>query len=793
VEPTPQPTGGGTTLPPMGGSGASRGAHAAAATSAASTAAAASSAASPGIIRQYNATPRWQLNYTHLQKNPISCGYGANGTSQEIQIQQTEPKKVPLPKDYEIITKPFKFTCEGNDLDLTLNLPEDYTDIRAYRCDKECKEILERTSDRTNLTCGGKSLKEITLESLQKIKRVEPFEHINATKILTQEEPTISIAGYKITLHLQKTTTIELNTPKKQLPPPTNPSLGIIGTPLEVNIEDKQTKIPAIIQLPFTTTETNPETIAIFVKTGNGWKYLGGQTENNTITLQIEDINQYSNATFAVMGLLCLTCKQTDSKIPLATKKPILTKVYDPGVTDAIILVHGFGAAATWQPFIDDYVINEQPWQLWVLSYPTTNTVEENSLAFSDLLEQNHYQFERATIVAHSLGTLLTRQSLNDAHTQPEKYHFLPKIKQTILISGPGEGTPTIDAIKNIITRFINEPSALSLFNLNPFVEKDLRYGKNIPTTPKIDYYVLAGTMPYWFNIELFKNITYAQNDGIVSTRSAQKVGDNYVNNTCKNYYEINLSHMELNDHELSRKIIEGIITQTQNKKHEQALIGKNQYFRLILKNCTTSESIYVVGKPIPPKAAPDPTGCGCGNGVCGIDETETSCPSDCAKVVTVESTCLLLPLPIITLLILSTLLLIIILLRKHLFAHDIALIWYIIEYTLIAITTTLVVYETLSCSERLIFPPYILALIAILTFTDTIIKKQELTPSLNKIIKRKIANVQKIHNKLEKLSNKYEQERKPETRQKYQTLKEINEKINTITRTVHKQLKRFK
>ncbi len=32
-------------------------------------------------------------------------------------------------------------------------------------------------------------------------------------------------------------------------------------------------------------------------------------------------------------------------------------------------------------------------------------------------------------------------------------------------------------------------------------------------------------------------------------------------------------------------------------------------------------------------KEAPVPANCGCGNGVCGIDEDEISCPSDCALI----------------------------------------------------------------------------------------------------------------------------------------------------------------
>jgi len=163
----------------------------------------------------------------------------------------------------------------------------------------------------------------------------------------------------------------------------------------------------------------------------------------------------------------------------------------------------------------------------------------------------------------------------------------------------------------------------------------------DIVTTTTVQYYVIAGTRPYEFNLGLFTLTTEQllgvidENDGIITAVSAQHIGeDRFIDNTCDNYFEVNLTHTDLIDHPIPRRVMARIITEDiAIKEHEKAVIGYNQYLRVKIPQCSEKEVYVVVGKRIDPLAAKSVLDCGCGNNVCGIDESIETCPQDCAQI----------------------------------------------------------------------------------------------------------------------------------------------------------------
>jgi len=203
-----------------------------------------------------------------------------------------------------------------------------------------------------------------------------------------------------------------------------------------------------------------------------------------------------------------------------------------------------------------------------------------------------------------------------------------------VLISTPNEGSPVVDVYRNAFKNFVNDEDGPPLFNLKSDVVKDLVKGKITPRVPGINYYVVAGTRTYEFNLGLFRVSTEKiagideKNDGIISVKSAQHVGDRYIDNRCIDYWEMNLTHTKLIKDPGARKVIERIISRDIQKKGVS--LGHNKYFDLSIKDSSPDDNYIIIGKKIRKEFVLDETGCSCGNGYCGEGEDKVNCPADC-------------------------------------------------------------------------------------------------------------------------------------------------------------------
>lgn len=688
---------------------------------------------------------RPEIVYTPLtvpeefKETDISCLFVEKKTSQ----QKLSAKRISLderlvPEEYEPIINPFRINCANDDLDLTLNLPDNFNNLKVLRCKNgECKE-LERQESKEELICGGDEIRELRKKQIESaVEYILPNEILEFTeqeKTIETFENAVSSNGYSVEFNqkILRGLKIIIHPPRISIQQPNNPSLSIIGTPLIISLNTRlEEPLPARITIPYPSLYNyDIESLAIYYYNSTSWEYVGGKvnTTSKTVVADVKNIFDYldsnNEAVFAVGGIKCIACQVSQ-----------LRKVYDPGVRRAVILVHGFvSSSETWQPFIDDIVLNKQPWQVWTFSYPFSKSINELADEFSEALEISSGHYDELYIVAHSLGAFIVQDALQKAKNDGLSY--TKKVRKVILVGSPNDGTPSIGIYENLFRFLINEKSPYSLFNVKSSILRELSRGKQVPIVQGIDYYVIAGTMSYEFNLGLFKISTekllefIMPNDGVTTTLGAQHIGNIYINNSCKDYFEINLTHTELIDHPISRRVIERIIThETAEVEKDKAIIGYNQYLRVKVKDCSSEDHYIVVGKRISESQTIAPLNCACSNGVCGEGEDEINCPIDCVSTIDPQQNiCLIAPILIyillsITLLVTSLNLGINALRKDRKLAR---LILRIVTYLLLTITLSLTIYHYLKCGTPLYTAYLIMTFIAALNILDLLIKRKQ-------------------------------------------------------------------
>ncbi len=547
---------------------------------------------------------------------------------------------VKLPEGYSIAAPPFNLHCHGRSYELTVSVPDDFTDVRVLRCTGE-QCYPEKLSEITELECGG----EIMEELLRKETVLQPeFMPITVEKVnltLKSFEETLKSGSNKVKFYGEAFKGAEalLKMPDKPVPQPKNPSLKIIGTPINIEISKAGNgSLGSVITMPYIRSdEIDEDSIAMYARIGEDeWDYIGGRLDKNikTVTANVTDIGKYvidGTAQFALMGILCINCLNST-----------FLKVHEPTTPsrDAIVLIHGLaGSVASYQNIIDDIKLTDQPLQTWVFGYPAFKGTDKNAKDLMHHLEAHSSEYDRVFIVAHSIGGLIAQQALyqgNLANQEQIEYTFVDKVKKMILVGVPNEGTPAAQAYQNLFKHLVNLKSSFNLFRLDEIVLQELVTGVITPRVPGVDYYVIAGTKPYEFNLLLFKTTTaelleiFEDSDGIVTVRSAQRVGDGYIKNKCEDFWSINVTHTGLISEPVARKLIERVISEQLLAEKDKPLLGHTSYYKFPVTDCLPDDQLVVIGKKIKKSEIYDGSGCLCGNGVCGEGEDADNCPDDC-------------------------------------------------------------------------------------------------------------------------------------------------------------------
>jgi len=592
----------------------------------------------------------------------VSCGFITNAVSPQIEAKAVDAsvlRLIKIPAGYEMIDQ-FKLDCSGDNLEVTLNLPEGYTDVKALGCRQgQCTEV-EGVVNRNSMICGGKTIGELVDQKITKIKEIinpEEFAVLQSqSKTITSQSRVVFSGKNSIEFagEIPSEITATVGSPKTAIPAPKNYGALIMGTPLVLQLS-KRLYSNAIITMPILDVAGfEQDSLEIYALQNNEWTLIGGRQDKiaRTITAQIENISSYldieNKVTFAVIGVKCKACAVAS-----------FDKLYNgAGSRNALVLVHGlFADEHPFGPLIEELSYNSQPWQIWRFMYPTSLTVEEIAEQLSDSLESHVGEYDSIYLIGHSLGGIVVQRAVADANER--QLEWLAKVGKVVLTGTPNDGSPAKEIYSRLFNSLVNLDTAAKLFDINSDIIQTITQPQNMPLVKGIDYQVVAGIHGYDFTADLFS--AGQKNDGIITTTSAQHVGGSYINNSCSNYYEINITHTDLNDNPVAVRVLERIINKDLAKQNtNKVYVGYNQYFKIAVKGCSSQDAYVLIGKKIKEEKAPDPINCNCGNGWCGVDETPDNCPVDCARPVTTESICLFLPVIIcIPVIIIAALLLI--------------------------------------------------------------------------------------------------------------------------------------
>ena len=540
----------------------------------------------------------------------LPCSNISKGNlSRPVTSLKAEVKDEEITPGYEVAIPAFNLKCDGEDIDFTVSVPLEYTDVKILKCtDEGCLPKEKKTV--TELKCGNKIIRETVIE-----EEFGGFVPINISNVtINYDEFKQAFESMKLMDFYDNKDEFILETSAIQ---PQNPNLKILGAPIKIrleNLEETSITLPVITAMGFEDNSQN-----IYVKTNDlEWQYIGGEIKDNFITATIPKEYFINNEIeVAVMGILCLNCIEAEMEMAYSP---------DKSSKDVVVLVHGLASSpATYEDILKDIRLTEQPFNVLTFAYPTSHPIKKSAEKFASLLEEHVKNFDNVYIVAHSMGGLVTQQGLN--LTRDKKY--VQKIKKVVLVGTPNEGVPEVDSLGLMFQFLVNLKTENKMFNLRSGVVEELAKGMITPRLDHIDYYVIAGEKPFRFSKALNINET---NDGIVTVPSAQRVGDGYLTNQCKDFWGLKLSHNELIDNVVSRKLIERIVAEEILKGNDDnSLLGNTQFFEFNVNDCSPDDKYVVIGVKLNQSEIYDPTGCSCGNGVCGQGEDETSCPSDCA------------------------------------------------------------------------------------------------------------------------------------------------------------------
>jgi pimeloyl-ACP methyl ester carboxylesterase len=579
-----------------------------------------------------------------------------------------------LPPGYEVITT-VKVECNGNYVDMTINIPDNFKDVRAFLRYLDGSDGSLSSEVVSTSMCGDEFVGQTRSQQIAHGGGITNYTYKElkiagvVQKAITQTDAERIVQSGKYSVELLQqtkgTTIVSLSAPTFDVPQPAHPNLVIIGTPLLVTVSPPFAG-RVRITMPYVTPDyIDPQSLSLYVRVGGDqWKYLESRIdyENRTIVADIPNANMFldnaNSAIFAVMGITCTACQEVE-----------MERIYDGGSRKAVVLVHGFTTdRLRWQAFIDDLVHTNSDWQVWLVGYPISTDSNDIATQLSALLEQRSSEFDSLSFIMHSMGGIVTQKAIKYANDNGLSWQ--KKVNDVILAGQPGLGSPSADIYGKLFSTLLNLRSSAMVANRKSPMILEAVAGRQIQRSPDAEYFVIAGRQSYPFTYDLFKtNDTYLPNDGIVSIFSARTVGGSEITDSCQHYFEVPRTHTDLLDDWLSRKIMQRLLFRHDAEENPDLVIaGYNKYVHIVDDACR-SGTVVVIGKRISEAETEDPLNCKCGNGVCGEGETELNCPYDCVVGYRYMYICRVMPFvltPLIALLVLLTTIYVYTAIKKH-------------------------------------------------------------------------------------------------------------------------------
>lgn len=585
-------------------------------------------------------TGKLPLDLSLLDKSLIRCGF-VDRKDANVSLDYADANGISLPDGFEIVGTPIAPKCEGESLDLTFNVPQDFVDISVLRCQgSSCDEIKGFNTSLNELVCGGISAGDARQKEIESRPLfVSPSEwgaKFESGKVIKSTDRFLLAGNYLFEFpdYVPNNFVVRAISPSKNVSNPVNPELFIVGVPVFLKVYNASAagvRMRVRVAVP-QLAHFDSSNLGFYVASGEGWDFVGGVVDDSGLFLEVDDLSKFlgrdDSVVLSVMGLMCISCDVAS-----------LEKIYSGSSRDVIVFVHGlFSSPFTWQSLIDEYVVNKQPWQIWALTYPSNLTTSVLAGQFVDSLKLHASEFDNVYLVGHSFGAFVIQSALMSAVEQNAS--FVKKIKKVILIGSPNDGTPVLAAYQRFFRYVVNSKESAWLFSVSNRVVTELAKGLHIPRVGNISYYVIAGTQPYELNFGVARLATTdvfvfsGHNDGLTSVSGAQHVGYSYVNRSCEDFYEVPATHTDLTSFGDTKKIISRILSEDlwKSKSTSEPIAGFNKYVRFVASGCRSGEKYVIAGRRIGWKFVEAPLNCACGNAVCGFGENKTICPKDCTK-----------------------------------------------------------------------------------------------------------------------------------------------------------------
>ncbi|MDP2691873.1 MAG: alpha/beta hydrolase [bacterium] len=553
------------------------------------------------------------------------------------------------PPDFEIIDGPFQLDCDPGPYQTTLSLPDNFSDVRAVKCvGGECEDVLVTVTDQ--ITCQQDEIirQGVKLAEIQRVE-VTPVDRSDLENSFRSFSDRYHVAP----LGEPSGRSYSVDFFPGGFDGYIHPSLKVLSAPIVVTrsgplLENQEERV--LLSLPYSKDVHIPDAgVQMFIldPSSKVW-FLLGESVNRTDRLVLEQeidyqrfVDDQGRIVLATMGIV-----QRDPG------KSYFEKVYDPlsGDRAAVVLIHGLNSdPGIWDPFISDIRDTRQPWQVWTFGYPFNDKIATSAKEFAYQLEAHADEYDVLYLVAHSLGGLITQEALDYAYREnaitPGRFSFLEKTRKLIMIGTPNDKVETKGVLLQLYNYMLSTGN-ISLFGLEDTSTQELLMDRpQIPQVPGIEYFSIAGDREFQVDLGItsvgagmFLNLG-GKNDGIVSIASAQHVGGAYLDQQCKNFWELGADHVGLIVEAPTRKVIGQLISQDIGQYLENvALLGHQQYFSLAEASCTRDDRYILIGKSLDERKVADTTGCLCGNGFCGFDEDAVTCPLDCATFFRAEN-----------------------------------------------------------------------------------------------------------------------------------------------------------
>jgi|GEM_PF-4898487 len=536
-----------------------------------------------------------------------------------VQSFSHDVTQLSLPFGYKMAAPPFKIPGAMDDIEMTLELPQDFKNLRVMRCSADgCNEVREKIMLGDGLICGNTTVYNTTT-TIETIKQKAILSTVSSEESYLMHIPApgkqVTLLNNQLSLQgLRQGADVGLLRQSTAIPPAPTPRMRILGVPIHLVLEHEyygtlqlSMKIPEIRGI-------EQDTIMVAAYTDH-WRMLPARIANGTAFIEVATSEFANDKTLiTLLGSICSDCDT-----------PFKREYAAENARFAVVLVHGLlSDPSTFDPFIEESRLTHQPYAIYTFGYKFNQSLEQAGADLATAIESVQAHYDEIDIIAHSAGGLVSQYALQDLQTMQRAGtgYAAQKVKTLMLAGSPNRGILSETVIGATVNLALQTGLTGKFLAVDNSVLQNIIDPPMIPRTEGVDYVVLVGTKDYGLKI----GDQFLPHDGIVSRQSASTVGGIPVDGICNNYFEVNLSHTDLIDD----KTAVHIMTRRLFQKHDEITIGRNQYLNIKANDVSPDDTFYVIGKPIREEEAPNPGNCNCGNRVCGVDESTETCPQDC-------------------------------------------------------------------------------------------------------------------------------------------------------------------